>query len=251
MARMVLVHGAFGGAWCWEPVVGGLEAAGHSVETFDLPGSGDDPTPVDAVTLDAYAERIGEVLARSPEPAVLVGHSMGGVAITQAAGRHHERIAKLVYVAAFLPRDGQSLIDLTQTPEGANDQIQANLVVSGEPPVAEMPVSATRTAIYNRCSDDLAARLAERRGPQPVAPFATPVSLPDPAAVAALPHAYVIATDDNSIPPPLQRRMVREHGVTEVVEIEADHSPMHSATDELVAALDRIASGVEAGRSVA
>ncbi|HWV88165.1 MAG TPA: alpha/beta fold hydrolase [Capillimicrobium sp.] len=251
MARMVLVHGAFGGAWCWEPVVGGLEAAGHTVETFDLPGSGDDPTPVEQVTLDAYADRIGEVLAQRDEPAVLVGHSMGGVAITQAAGRHHDRIAKLVYVAAFLPRDGQSLIELTQTPEGSNDQIQANLVVSGEPPVAEMPPAATRVAIYNRCSDDVAAVLAERRGPQAVAPFGTPVSLPDPDAVSALPRAYVIATADNSIPPALQRRMVREHGLTEVVEIEADHSPMHSATDELIATLDRMASGVEAGEPVA
>jgi hypothetical protein len=71
------------------------------------------------------------------------------------------------------------------------------------------------------------------------------------SAVAALPRAYVIATADNSIPPALQRRMVREHGLTEVVEIEADHSPMHSATDELIATLDRMASGVEAGEPVA
>ena len=48
MARLVLVHGAFAGAWCWEPVVAPLEAAGHSVETFDLPGSGDDRTPLAA-----------------------------------------------------------------------------------------------------------------------------------------------------------------------------------------------------------
>ena len=46
MARLVLVHGAFSGAWCWEPVIPGLEQAGHSVETLDLPGSGADRTPV-------------------------------------------------------------------------------------------------------------------------------------------------------------------------------------------------------------
>jgi alpha-beta hydrolase superfamily lysophospholipase len=45
MARFVLVHGAHGGAWCWEPVVGPLADAGHTVEAFDLPGSGDDRTP--------------------------------------------------------------------------------------------------------------------------------------------------------------------------------------------------------------
>src|SRR4051794_14660487 len=77
MARFVLVHGAHGGAWCWEPVVGPLAAAGHAVEAFDLPGSGGDHTAAASVTLAAYVERTCAVLAGRPEPAVLVGHSMG------------------------------------------------------------------------------------------------------------------------------------------------------------------------------
>ena len=54
MARFVLVHGAFGGAWCWEPVVQALERDGHEAIAIDLPGSGADQTPVAEVTLDAY-----------------------------------------------------------------------------------------------------------------------------------------------------------------------------------------------------
>ncbi len=73
MARFVLVHGAFGGAWCWEPVDGPLEAAGHTVEAIDLPGGGADETPVADVTLDAYVERVCSTLTAPPEPAVLVG----------------------------------------------------------------------------------------------------------------------------------------------------------------------------------
>ena len=60
MARIVLVHGAFSGAWVWEPIVDDLRSAGHSVETLDLPGSGDDQTPVEQVTLDAYAGRVSD-----------------------------------------------------------------------------------------------------------------------------------------------------------------------------------------------
>jgi pimeloyl-ACP methyl ester carboxylesterase len=86
MARFVLVHGAFGGAWCWEAAVGPLEAAGQTVEAMDLPGGGADPTPAEEVTLDGYAARICAVLAQGA-PAVLVGHSMGGVAVTEAAVR--------------------------------------------------------------------------------------------------------------------------------------------------------------------
>ena len=85
MARFVLVHGAFSGAWAWERMIAPLEAAGHVVDTLDLPGSGDDQTPVEEVTLARYAAAVVEVLERRPEPAVLVGCSMGGVVITQAA----------------------------------------------------------------------------------------------------------------------------------------------------------------------
>jgi pimeloyl-ACP methyl ester carboxylesterase len=240
MARIVLVHGAFGGAWVWEPVVGELERAGHSVERFDLPGSGDDETPVEDVTLDAYAERICERLADSDEPAVLVGHSMGGVAITQAAGRCPGRIAMLVYVAAFMPRDGQSLLDLTKLPEGQGDQVQANMVVHGEPPEATLSGEGARIACYGRCDENRVAWATERMRPQPVLPFATPVDLggsPNPP----VPAAYVLCTEDQAIPPALQRRMSSENGCVEVIEIETDHSPFFSATEELVAALDQLA----------
>jgi pimeloyl-ACP methyl ester carboxylesterase len=64
---------------------------------------------------------------------------MGGIVATQGAARCPERVAALVYVAAFLPKDGQSLLDLTKLPEGDGEQVLANVVVEGEPPVAVMP----------------------------------------------------------------------------------------------------------------
>jgi pimeloyl-ACP methyl ester carboxylesterase len=246
LARFVLVHGAFSGAWVWEPVIGELRAAGHTVETLDLPGSGEDSTPVEEVTLDAYAERICEVLAKDPEPAVLVAHSMGGVAIAHAAGRAPGRIALLVYVAAFMPQDGQSLIELTQLPEGEGDQVQANMVVEGEPPVATLSGEGARVACYGNCNDEQLAWGLERMGRQPVAPFVAPVSIADPAA-HEIPRAYVTTLRDQAIPPALQRRMIRERGCVTVIEIDTDHSPWLSATGELVAALDQLGRESAAG----
>ncbi len=109
MARFVLVHGGFSGAWIWLPLMDRLKAAGHLVEAFDLPGMGDDRTSRSGVSLDSYASRVCEALAAVSEPAFVVGHSMGGIVATQAAARCPERVAALVYVAAFLPKDGQSL----------------------------------------------------------------------------------------------------------------------------------------------
>jgi pimeloyl-ACP methyl ester carboxylesterase len=118
MARFVLVHGGFSGAWIWLPLMDRLKADGHVVDAFDLPGMGNDHTSTSEVSLDSYAGRVCEVLAASSEPAVVVGHSMGGIVATQGAARCPERVAALVYVAAFLPKDGQSLLDLTKLPEG-------------------------------------------------------------------------------------------------------------------------------------
>ena len=236
MARFVFVHGAFGGAWCWDGVRPQLEAAGHTVETLDLPGSGDDQTPAAGATLESYAGRVCEVLGSRAGQALLVGHSMGGVVVTQAAARCPEKIASLVFVCAFMPANGQSLLALAGQPEGADDQIQANVAIEGDPPVAVLSDEAIADAIYNCCTPEQRALGVARNRPQPVAPFATPVAVDDDA-LAKIPRSYVITTEDHSIPLALQRRMVSEHPCRRVVELETDHAPYLSATGELVAAL--------------
>lgn len=241
MARFVLIHGAFSGGWIWEPVATRLMAAGHTVEAPDLPGSGDDQTPMTGVTLDACAARVCDVLQKNSEPAVLVGHSMGGVIVTQAAAQCPGRVAALVYVAAFAPHDGQSLGDLTQLPEGAGDQVQGNIVIDGEPPVATMPDAASRGALYGSCAEDVAAWATARHRPQAVATFTTPVSIPT-GALSGIPRYYVLCRRDQAIPPALQLRMSREAGCIEVVELDTDHTPHLSMPQQLADALDRFAS---------
>jgi pimeloyl-ACP methyl ester carboxylesterase len=106
-----------------------------------------------------------------------VGHGMGGVAITHAAGRCREHVAMLVFVSAFMPSDGQSLLDLTRLPEGADDQVQANITIDGEPPVATLANDALRDALMARCGDEQIEWMIARSRPQAVAPFARPVSI--------------------------------------------------------------------------
>ena len=242
MTRFVLVHGAFSGAWTWGPLMERLEAAGQRAEAFDLPGGGEDRTPVADVTLEACVERLCDVLRSADEPAIVVPNSMGGIVATMAAARCPERVAGLVYVAAFLPEDGESLLDLTNLPEGADDQVQANIVVEGDPPVATMPAEASRSAVYGSCADDVAAWAIARRRPQPLAPFETPVSLADQEALDEIPRCYVLCTRDRAIPPALQRLMASRGACMEVVELDTDHSPQLSATAELAEVLGRMAT---------
>jgi pimeloyl-ACP methyl ester carboxylesterase len=242
MARLVLVHGAFGGAWCWELAVPGLEQAGHSVETLDLPGAGADHTPVAEISLDAYARRVCDVLASGP-PAVLVGHSMGGMVVTQAAARMPEKVSALVYLCAFVPVDGEALLTLTARPEAADDQIQANIVVSGDPPVCELSAEATRQAIYGMCDDDQFEWAMMHRRPQPAAPMSNPlkVDAANADALAALPRSYITCLSDRSIPPAMQRFMFTRAACEPILEIDSDHAPYLSHVAETVNALDRLA----------
>lgn len=92
MSTYLLIHGAWHGGWCWRK--------GHRVLAPDLPGHGDDGTATAAVTLASYADRICEIASTQTEPVILAGHSMGGLAITQAAENCPTSIGALVYVCA-------------------------------------------------------------------------------------------------------------------------------------------------------
>jgi len=216
-----------------------LEQRGHEVSAPDLPGSGKDLTPVGEVTLDAYADRVCAILAQGDEPAILVGHSMGGMVVTQAAARCPERIARLVYVAAFLPHDGQSLLDLTQLPEGADDQVQANLTIDGNPAVGVLTPKAIANALFNCCTKSQLDWALERVRPQPLAPFLAPVRIgarPFPADR----RVYVFCSRDHAIPPVLQRRMSDENPCGETRELDTDHSPFLSRPSQLAKLLDAL-----------
>ena len=239
MARFVLVHGAFSGASVWNPVLPELAARGHEVEAFDLPGSGEDPTPLAEVTLERYAERVCRQLGRG-RPAVLVGHSMGGVAITQAAAACPAAVASLVYVCAFLPQNGQSLVELTHLPESEGDQVQANMVVEGDPPVATLPKLAARSALLE-CAEEAQVEWAlGTLRPQALLPFTEAVSVGGDE-FEALPRAYVTCSRDRAVMPALQRRMLEAARCDPVIALDCDHMPMASRLGDLVDALDRLA----------
>jgi hypothetical protein len=158
-------------------------------------------------------------------------------------------LAALVYVAAFLPQPGQALVDITRLPEAAGDSVQANIVVDGDPPVAVMPREAAPEALYHCCTPDQVAWALPRRGPQPVIPFTQPFTPPpsaDTSAFEALPRAYVTCLQDRAIRPAVQRLMYTAAGCDPVIEIDTDHSPWLSRTEELVGALDAVAAALAA-----
>jgi len=229
VTAFVLVHGAWHGAWCWQRVAQLLEARGHRVDAIDLPGHGEDRTPVAGMTLEAYAERVRRAVEAAGERVVLVGHSMGGMSVTQAAEHVPDRIAALVYVAAFLPRDGQSLPMLA---EGDPDAlVLPNLVVDEAAGTVVVAPHALRDAFYGECSDEDAGLAIARLVPESLAAMGAPVSLSGRAA--GVPRVYVECLRDRAITIHRQREMHGASPCARVVSLDTDHSPFFSAAAEL------------------
>jgi pimeloyl-ACP methyl ester carboxylesterase len=239
MATFVLVHGAFVGSWIWEPVVELLERDGATVRAPDLPGSGEDYFR-EEVTLDACVERVVSQIDRFGEPAIVAAQGFGGIVITQLAARLPEAVGRLVYISGYLPRDGQSMLDLTRLPEAADEELESSMTIDGQPAVGVLTSRAASRALFNAASSSQLRWALDRVRPQPLAPLGTPVALgraePSPSA-----RVYVYCLKDHAVPLALQRRMVAENACASTHEIDADHCPSLSRPHSVARILTTVA----------
>jgi pimeloyl-ACP methyl ester carboxylesterase len=234
MARFLLIHGAWHGAWCWERVVPLLRAAGHEVIAPDLPAHGEDRTPWWRARLSGYARRACDA-ARPAGRVVAVGHSMGGLVITEAAAQEPELFAGLVYLCAFAPLRGESLLSLGRSDAASRVPAAARW---GLGRVTIRPERAS-DAFYHGCAPADAAAATARLCPTPIPPLYQGVRAAPPPGI---PLAYVECSEDRAIPLALQRRMHRRFAMERVVTMEADHSPFLGAPEALAAQLDALAA---------
>lgn len=230
MATFVLVHGAWHGGWCWRKIVPLLESAGHRVDALDLPGHGDNPAPVSEMTLDANARLVADRVEAAAEPVVLVGHSMGGISITQAAELVPDRITTLVYVTAFLPGDGQSLLQLADGDPVA--LVQPNLVVDEAAGTCVIDEQARQAVFFGECSEEEASWAAPQLVPESLAVVAAPVQITEERA-GAVARVYIECERDRAIGIAKQRQMWADRPCAQVLTLDADHSPFLSRPVEL------------------
>jgi pimeloyl-ACP methyl ester carboxylesterase len=236
MSRFVFVHGAWHGAWCWYKVLPLLVRAGHQVQAIDLPALGEDCTPPAAATLQSYADAVGEALAVRDEPAILVGHSMGGIAISQAAERWPERIQKLAYLTAFLLRDGETLIGkASESPT----RVTGLTVRSADRASTMVNPLMLAEIFYAQCPQEDVALAARLLRPQAIAPMAAPQSL-TATRFGRVPRVYIECLRDRVIDPVLQKSMYQASPCERVLSIDTDHSPFFSRPDELARHLQNL-----------
>lgn len=231
MSTYVLIHGAWHGAWCWHKVIAGLERAGHRVVAPDLPSLGKDKSSVKDVTLDLWARSVCSVLDAEKEPVILVGHSRGGILISEGAERRPAKVRKLVYLCAFLLKDGETLLKVAE--QDGTSHVLPNLVVADDQVTSMVKADAYRDVYYNTCSDEDIALARTLLSPEPLAPMLTPIHVTE-GNFGRVPRVYIECLRDHAIPPRLQKKMYTESPCEKVLTLDTDHSPFFCAPDALV-----------------
>jgi pimeloyl-ACP methyl ester carboxylesterase len=224
--NIVLVHGGFVDGSGWSQVYRGLRKAGYQVTVVQ--------NPTTSLADDVAATRLS--IAQQSGPVILVGHSYGGVVITEAG--NDPKVKSLVYIAAFAPDKGESVQSLIANP----------------PPGAPVPpilppqngfLFLDRTKFAASFAADVtpeeAAFMADSQVPWGVNALSGAVSEP---AWKSKPSWYLVATDDRMIPPPAQRQMATRAGAT-VKEIKGSHAVYVSQPAAVIGLIEQAAKAAE------
>lgn len=234
---ILLVHGAWQGAWVWDEVALGLTRRGFTVRAFDLPGSGDDLTPATEITLASYAQAIvAQARAMQADRLILVGHSMGGAAITAAASMAPELFDRLIYVCAFLPFSGESVGSLSAQgpmPEGGGAQME----MIGATGLARLIPERIADTFLNGCAPEVIANAVSQFRPQVLLPIVTPVTWTP--GFERLAKDYIQCRNDRVLHPALQALMAERAGIVQVLSLNSGHEPFLSDPEALVALLSQ------------
>jgi pimeloyl-ACP methyl ester carboxylesterase len=242
VASFILIHGSWHGGWCFDDIKALLEAEGHEVIAPDLPAMGGDEASLRATSLDRWADfAVGLCEAASQKPVILVGHSRGGLVISQAAEKSPEAMDGLIYISAMMLPDGMSRVAFKalEEPNPAFDAIKS-VVFDGAGSVANPERSG---AVFAQLSPpEKVAAAMKRLVIEPLLPAATPVSI-SPERFGSLPRTYIECTADLTIPITSQRLMQQLVPGAKVISLNADHSPFLSRPVELVTAMTAVVQG--------
>jgi pimeloyl-ACP methyl ester carboxylesterase len=219
---IILVHGAFANGQVWGYVAGKLQAAGHPVVTIDLPGRLGAPMSADQVSLDLYRDTVVQALKQVSDRAILVGHSFAGIVIAAAAEQAPEKIKTLVFVAAYLPQDGDSLLSLAQQDHAA--KIGPHLTIDKERGIALVEYDARAELFANDGPAPLKAKLPDLILDEPATPLVTAVHVTD-ERFGRVDKIYIHTGVDQVISPAFQAQMVGRTPVRKTVSLQTGHLP--------------------------
>lgn len=227
----VLVHGAWQAPYVWQSVKQQLEAKGQKVIVVNLSAHGSDNTSPAAVSIDAYKDNVINAIKDVTGKIILVGHSMGGVVVSAVAEQIPDRIQKLVYLGAFVPANGQSLLDL------ASKDKQSLLGPSIVPSQDQLTLNVKQENIVSIFCQDASVEnqqlvLANYKA-EPAIPFTNKAVLTD-ANFGKVDKYYIHTAQDHAIGMDLQNQMIATAHIQKVYSVNTGHSPFLSNPTDVV-----------------
>ena len=169
---------------------------------------------------------------------MLVGHSSGGSVISRVAEQRPDKIETLVYLAAFLLRDGEAVLSVAEN--DTESLVLPAMVMSEDQTYATLREDAIRETLCADCSDEDVERAKSMFVSQAVAPFATPLAVTE-ENFGRVPRVYIETLEDRAVSPSVQKEMYERMPCLKVVSMNTSHSPFFSAPEELAEHLDSLA----------
>ena len=224
--NIVLVHGAFAGESSWSKVMVLLQAKGYDVTSVKNP----------LTSFKDDVDATNRVIAAQDGPVILVGHSYGGVVITEAG--NNPKVVGLVYVAAFAPDAGQSITDISKD---YPKPIGLDMLV----PQADGFLIVSPAGIETAFAQDLTKEeLAQLVAVQPMTHGSIFAAQPTQAAWRSKPSWYIVALNDHMIAPEQEASMARQLNATPTT-LASSHVAMLSHPKEVAKVIEDAAAGAE------
>jgi pimeloyl-ACP methyl ester carboxylesterase len=233
----VLVHGAWQAPYVWDAVSKYLIEKGNKVIIVELPGHGADTTATHTLSIDVYSSKVIEAIDKAGGKVILVGHSMGGMVITNVAEKVPEKISKLVYIGAYLPATGQALTDLAFSDPGS--KLGPLLVPSADQLTLDVKRDSLTYLFINDGSQADKQKVLDNYRAEPAIPFSNKVTI-TAERFGKLEKVYIKTLQDIVISPTLQDRMIEAAGIKNIDSVNTSHSPFLSHPQDIADILLRI-----------
>jgi pimeloyl-ACP methyl ester carboxylesterase len=222
-----------------------LEAKGYKVLALDLPSSSNDKAVLERMTLAEDVKKVIDIVNTQSGKVILVGHSSGGVVISQAAEiLGSEKVEKLVYLDAFLPQNGESVFSLAEKiranfaiASSAEEELSvAPLLISENGKIANWNPEIVKQFFYHDCSSEDVAFAKSHLHSNAVASLTTPVNVTE-NRYGMIPKYYILCTEAKDLN---KRSIVQNILCQKVYELPSSHSPFFSMPEKLVAVLEEV-----------
>jgi pimeloyl-ACP methyl ester carboxylesterase len=236
MSTLLLIHGGWSAGWVWDPLIPELELRGILSRVIDLPAHGRNKRSMWSVSLMDYADAVIAEAASIEGPVIAVGHSMGGLVISQAAGRAPQEFQALAYVTAFLPRNGERLIRLAGKDKQSkiSPAIRLNFLKGS----IRIDESCLDDALFHDCSVEDTVNAKRLMQENPLRPGLARVHLDE--QFDKIPKHYIRCLADRGITPAHQEWMASRYEIKSMQDLDTGHMPAYAAPDKLADALAEI-----------